>query len=117
MLSKEENQIVTRVGAGTPMGETLRRYWMPALLASEIPGPDSPPVRVRLLGEETLGVETVGLGIDLRPVLHEERRGSEQCSLRKQMTAEGHRRRQAPADRGDDRSHPEHLLEDRKSVV
>ena len=51
MLSKEENQIVTRAGAGTPMGETLRRYWMPALLASEIPGPDSPPVRVRLLGE------------------------------------------------------------------
>ncbi len=51
MLSKEENQIVTRVGPGTPMGETLRRYWMPALLASEIPGPDSPPVRVRLLGE------------------------------------------------------------------
>ena len=51
MLSQEENQIVTRVGPGTPMGDTLRRYWMPALLASEIPGPDSPPARVRLLGE------------------------------------------------------------------
>jgi phthalate 4,5-dioxygenase oxygenase subunit len=52
MLSREENEIVTRVGPGTPMGETLRRYWVPALLASEIPGPDCPPVRVRLLGEQ-----------------------------------------------------------------
>ncbi len=52
MLSKEENEIVTRVGPGTPMGNTLRRYWVPALLASEIPGPDCAPVRVRLLGED-----------------------------------------------------------------
>ena len=44
MLPKEENQIVTRVGPGTPMGNTLRRYWLPALLASEIPGPDCAPV-------------------------------------------------------------------------
>ena len=52
MLSKEENQIVTRVGPDTPMGRTLRRYWMPALLASEIAENDGPPVRVRLLGED-----------------------------------------------------------------
>jgi phenylpropionate dioxygenase-like ring-hydroxylating dioxygenase large terminal subunit len=52
MLSKEENQIVTRVGPDTPMGKTLRRYWLPALLASEIAEPDSPPVRVKLLGED-----------------------------------------------------------------
>lgn len=52
MLSKEENEIVTRVGPGTPMGETMRRYWLPALLASEIAEPDSAPVRVRLLGED-----------------------------------------------------------------
>ncbi len=52
MLSKAENEIVTRVGAATPMGRTLRRYWIPALLASEIPGPNGPPVRVRLLGED-----------------------------------------------------------------
>jgi phthalate 4,5-dioxygenase len=51
MLSREENEILTRVGSGTPMGRTLRRYWLPALLASEIPEPDDPPVRVRLLGE------------------------------------------------------------------
>jgi len=34
------------------MGEVMRRYWVPALLSSEIPEPDCPPVRVRLLGEQ-----------------------------------------------------------------
>jgi hypothetical protein len=34
------------------MGQLMRRYWLPALLASEIPEPDSPPVRVHLLGED-----------------------------------------------------------------
>jgi phenylpropionate dioxygenase-like ring-hydroxylating dioxygenase large terminal subunit len=52
MLSREENELITRVGPDTPMGRTMRRYWMPALLSSEIAEPDSPPVRVRLLGEE-----------------------------------------------------------------
>ena len=42
----------TRVGPGTPMGTTMRRYWIPALLAWELPEPDCPPVRVRLLGED-----------------------------------------------------------------
>jgi len=65
MLSKEENEIVTRVGPGTPMGNTLRRYWVPALLASEIPGPDCAPVRVRLLGEE-LSLEHVHDAVDVR---------------------------------------------------
>ena len=49
MLSREENELVTRVGSGTPMGNTLRRYWIPALLSREIEGPDCPPIRVRLL--------------------------------------------------------------------
>ena len=52
MLSREENEIVTRIGPGTPMGETMRRYWIPALLARELAEPDGPPVRVRLLGED-----------------------------------------------------------------
>jgi phthalate 4,5-dioxygenase oxygenase subunit len=51
MLSAEENELLTRVGPGTPMGDVLRRYWIPALLADELPEPDCPPVRVRLLGE------------------------------------------------------------------
>jgi phthalate 4,5-dioxygenase len=52
MLSRDENEILTRVGASTPMGELMRRYWIPALLSEEIPVPDCPPVRVRLLGED-----------------------------------------------------------------
>src|SRR6266446_5674624 len=52
MLSREENELITRVGQGSPMGNTMRRYWIPALLAREIAEPDGPPVRVRLLGED-----------------------------------------------------------------
>ncbi|MGH2364274.1 MAG: Rieske 2Fe-2S domain-containing protein [Chloroflexota bacterium] len=51
MLSQEENEILTRVGPGTLMGNLLRRYWTPACLSSELPKPDDPPIRVRLLGE------------------------------------------------------------------
>ena len=49
MLSQQDNEILTRVGPGTLMGNLLRRYWMPALLSLELPEPDCPPVRVRLL--------------------------------------------------------------------
>ncbi len=51
MLAQKENELLTRVGAHTPMGELMRRYWLPALLAEEIPAPDCAPVRVCLLGE------------------------------------------------------------------
>jgi phthalate 4,5-dioxygenase len=52
MLSAEENRLLTRVGPGTPMGTLLRRFWMPALVTSEIPERDGPPLRLRLLGED-----------------------------------------------------------------
>jgi phthalate 4,5-dioxygenase len=52
MLPREENDLLTQIGRGKPMGEFMRRYWIPALLSSEIPDPDCPPVRVRLLGED-----------------------------------------------------------------
>ena len=52
MLTKEQNDLITRVGPGTPMGNALRRYWTPALLSDELPNADCPPVRVRLLGED-----------------------------------------------------------------
>jgi len=51
MISVEENESLTRVGPGTLMGALFRRYWMPALLSSEVAAPDCPPVRVKLLGE------------------------------------------------------------------
>ena len=52
MLTHEENELLCRVGPGTPMGEVLRRYWLPVLTSEELPEPDCPPVRAKLLGEE-----------------------------------------------------------------
>jgi phthalate 4,5-dioxygenase oxygenase subunit len=54
MLSSEENERITRVGPGTPMGNVMRRYWQPAALSSELPEPDGAPIRVRLLGEDLI---------------------------------------------------------------
>jgi phenylpropionate dioxygenase-like ring-hydroxylating dioxygenase large terminal subunit len=54
MQTKEDNEILTRVGPGTPMGELFRRFWLPALLSEELPGPDCTPVRARLLGEDLI---------------------------------------------------------------
>jgi nitrite reductase/ring-hydroxylating ferredoxin subunit len=51
MLSRKDNERLTRVGPGTPMGELMRRYWVPATFSDKIAEPGSPPVRVRLLGE------------------------------------------------------------------
>jgi phenylpropionate dioxygenase-like ring-hydroxylating dioxygenase large terminal subunit len=52
MLTHAENQYITQTDRGTPMGELFRRFWLPVLLADELPSPDCPPVRVRLLGED-----------------------------------------------------------------
>jgi phthalate 4,5-dioxygenase len=54
MLTREQNERLVRTNKGTEMGTLLRRYWIPALLAEEIPGPDCPPVRVQLLGERLI---------------------------------------------------------------
>ena len=49
MLSREDNDLLTQTGPGTPMGEMFRRYWLPVLLSSELPENDCPPVRVQVL--------------------------------------------------------------------
>ncbi len=54
MLRPEVNELLTRTGPGTPMGELFRQYWMPALLAEELPEDDCPPVRVKLLSERLI---------------------------------------------------------------
>src|SRR5262249_11883586 len=51
MLRREQNELITRTGPGTPLGELFRRYWTPALLAEELPRNDCPPVRVKLFSE------------------------------------------------------------------
>lgn len=53
-MLKEDNELLCRVGAGTPMGQLMRQYWIPALLSTELPQADCPPVRVRLLGENLI---------------------------------------------------------------
>jgi len=40
MLAREENERVTCVGRGTPMGGAMRRYWIPTLLAWELREPE-----------------------------------------------------------------------------
>jgi phenylpropionate dioxygenase-like ring-hydroxylating dioxygenase large terminal subunit len=52
MLTVEENRTLTLTGSGSPMGGVFRRYWQPALLSRELPDPDGPPLRVKLLGED-----------------------------------------------------------------
>lgn len=52
MLSAEDNDRLCRVGAGTPVGEALRRYWVPAFQLGDLPEPDCPPIHVRVLGED-----------------------------------------------------------------
>ena len=62
MLSQEDNALLTRTHPGTAMGDLMRRYWMPALLSAEIPEPDCPPVRVKMLGEDLVAFrDTQGL--------------------------------------------------------
>lgn len=54
MLNKQNNDLLTQTGPGTPMGELLRRYWIPALMSSEVAEPDGEPIKVRLLGENLI---------------------------------------------------------------
>ena len=49
MLSEEENLLLCRIGPGTPMGETLRRYWHPVACSEHV---TTKPLRVKVLGEE-----------------------------------------------------------------
>jgi phthalate 4,5-dioxygenase oxygenase subunit len=52
MLSPAENELLTRVGPGTPMGELMRRFWQPFALSTELAEAVSASLPVRLLGED-----------------------------------------------------------------
>jgi phenylpropionate dioxygenase-like ring-hydroxylating dioxygenase large terminal subunit len=56
-MNAEQNRTLTETGPGTPMGELFRRYWLPVLLADELPAPDCPPVRVKLLSERLIAFQ------------------------------------------------------------
>jgi phthalate 4,5-dioxygenase len=88
MLTPEENSLLMQTKAGTPMGDYFRRYWLPALLATELPKPDCPPVRVRLLGEDLVAFRDTSGRIGLLDEFCAHRRASlfwgrnEECGLR-----------------------------------
>ena len=88
MLSREENELLTRTGPGTAAGDYFRRFWLPALLASEVPAPDCPPVRVRMLGEELVAFRDTEGRVGLMDEFCPHRRASlywgrnEECGLR-----------------------------------
>jgi phthalate 4,5-dioxygenase oxygenase subunit len=54
VLRQEINELLTQTGPGTRMGELFRQYWMPALLAEELPENDCAPVRVKILSERLI---------------------------------------------------------------
>jgi phthalate 4,5-dioxygenase oxygenase subunit len=88
MLSREENELLTRTDPGTPAGHYFRRFWLPALLQSEVPSPDCPPVRVRLLGEDLIAFRDTNGQVGLLEEACPHRRASlfwgrnEECGLR-----------------------------------
>ena len=88
MLSAQENEFLVRVGAGTPMGELLRRFWMPVLLSEELPERDSAPLRTRVLGENLVIFRDTDNNIGILDVHCPHRRASmffgrnEECGLR-----------------------------------
>jgi phthalate 4,5-dioxygenase len=75
MLTKEDNELLTRVGPGTLMGSLLRRYWQPVLYSNELPDRDGAPARVRLLGEDLVAFRDTAGNVGLLP-LHCPHRGA-----------------------------------------
>src|SRR3984957_2795822 len=88
MLSREENELLTQTGSGTSAGNYFRRFWLPALLPTEVPTPDSPPVRVRLLGEDLIAFRDTNGQVGVLDEFCPHRRASlfwgrnEECGLR-----------------------------------
>src|SRR5579863_666633 len=51
-MNVEDNDLLCRVEAGAPMGQFMRRHWLPACMSEEVAARDGAPVRTRLLGED-----------------------------------------------------------------
>jgi phthalate 4,5-dioxygenase len=52
MLTAQENDLLCRVEGDAPMGQLMRRHWVPALLSEQLTEPDGAPVPLRLFGED-----------------------------------------------------------------
>lgn len=88
MLTKQDNDRLTRVGPGTPGGEMFRRYWIPAAMSSELPENDGAPLRVRLLCEDLIAYRDSDGQVGLLEAYCPHRRAplffgrNEECGLR-----------------------------------
>jgi phthalate 4,5-dioxygenase oxygenase subunit len=88
MLSVQDNEMLVRVGPGTPMGELFRRFWTPVMLADEVKEADGPPVRVHVLGEKFVAFRDSDGRIGLLDAYCPHRRANlfwgrnEECGLR-----------------------------------
>jgi len=88
MLTVEENERLTRVGAGTPMGTYMRRFWWPLCLSTELPERDGAPLRVRILGEDLTAFRDTEGNVGLIDAFCPHRRAplffarNEECGLR-----------------------------------
>ena len=51
MMTREQNELLTRIGPEAPAGQLLRRYWQPIALVEELAGP-RPLKTVRVLGQD-----------------------------------------------------------------
>ena len=88
MLTAQDNALLTQVGPGTPMGEMIRQFWIPAVQSIELPEPDCPPVRVKLMCEELVAFRDTNGDVGLVDNYCPHRRASlffgrnEECGLR-----------------------------------
>ena len=88
MLNMSDNELLTRTGPGTPMGDLFRRFWHPVLLADELPEPDGTPVRLRVLGEDLVAFRDTEGKVGIIDALCPHRRAgmffgrNEECGLR-----------------------------------
>jgi phthalate 4,5-dioxygenase len=88
MLTREENELLTRIGPGTAMGTLFRRFWLPVLLAEELPEVDGPPVRLTILGEDLVAFRDSDGQVGLLDAYCPHRRAhlfwgrNEECGLR-----------------------------------
>ena len=86
-MKPEEHELLSRTAAGTPMGDLLRRFWMPALLSREVEK-DGAPLRVRLLGEDLIAFRDTNGKVGLVDAFCPHRRApmffgrNEECGLR-----------------------------------
>src|SRR5499426_3235849 len=52
MLSAADNELLVRTGPRTAMGEYFRRFWQPVALSRELPDPEGPPIRLKVMDED-----------------------------------------------------------------